>query len=662
MELIHNLPNGPLDEYRKRASFNWKSLKLHLEGEDFVQSQENLWNFIKNRQEFQYPKESLNLDDTRKRAYRQVMALSKIKDDKFGTWAQWLRFYDASIGPIRRLSQEVVPEAIRDLGTERHRKLISKFIDGTFLGCLCFTEIAHGSNLKGLKTSATYNVATESFILHTPNFEDAKCWSGLLGKTATHALLYAQLITPDGIKHGLHPFIVPIRDAETRLPLAGLIIGDMGEKIGLNGLDNGFMLFKNYSLPREYLLNKIADVSKDGIYSTSVKKQDKRFAKFLSPLSTGRVGITLHATMFSRLALTIATRYCAVRRQFGPNEKEEVPVIEYQVQQGRLFPHIATLYAWTIFGYYILRMSDVQTKKSSPAENAEMHALISATKPLSTWSAQAAIQDCREACGGHGYLKASRLGEMRDSNDPSATYEGENTVLIQQASNWLLNQWDNFKRGKGISTPLGTAGFIKTSVYILSQKFHATSIEETLKLDNLLIMHKWLVCYHLKKTYEQMQFLRKQGMNSFEIRNNSQMFFARTLSLVYAEHAVVKIFMDRINDPVFPESERCVLRKLCALFSAWCLEKRMSDFYAGGFANANSKLDVLLREGIVSLNKDLLSEVVALIDVLAPPDFVVNSPLGMSDGEIYKHLEETFFKDPKNFERPSWWMELKSNL
>lgn len=143
----------------------------------------------------------------------------------------------------------------------------------------------------------------------------------------------------------------------------------MGEKNGLNGLDNGFLLFKNYSLPREYLLNKIADVSKDGIYNTSVKNQDKRFgkiclwifhyffenisisnlfirfdlnffpnillsflAKFLSPLSNGRVGITLHATMFSRLALTIATRYCAVRRQFGANENEEEPVIEYQVQ------------------------------------------------------------------------------------------------------------------------------------------------------------------------------------------------------------------------------------------------------------------------------------------------------------------------------------------
>lgn len=75
------------------------------------------------------------------------------------------------------------------------------------------------------------------------------------------------------------------------------------------------------------------------------------------------------------------------------------------LQQGRLFPHLATLYAWTIFGYNIFRTSDVNSKKSSAAEKAEMHALISATKPLSTWSAQTAIQDCREACGGHGYLK-----------------------------------------------------------------------------------------------------------------------------------------------------------------------------------------------------------------------------------------------------------------
>ena len=48
-------------------------------------------------------------------------------------------------------------------------------------------------------------------------------------------------------------------------------------------------------------------------------------------------------------------------------------------------------------------------------------------------------------------------------------------------------------------------------------------------------MFKWLNCYYLKKTYEHVKNLRKNGSSSFEVRNNSQTYLARTLSLVYAE-------------------------------------------------------------------------------------------------------------------------------
>lgn len=58
------------------------------------------------------------------------------------------------------------------------------------------------------------------------------------------------------------------------------------------------------------------------------------------------------------------------------------------------------------------------------------------------------------------------MGELRNNHDACVTYEGDNNVLGQQASNWLIRQWEN-----GVESPAGTANFIKIRDEIASNTF-----------------------------------------------------------------------------------------------------------------------------------------------------------------------------------------------
>lgn len=117
------------------------------------------------------------------------------------------------------------------------------------------------------------------------------------------------------------------------------------------------------------------------------------------------------------------------------------------------------------FIFNFLNFAYIQTHEVS-----EIHALVSCSKSLITWTARDAIQEARECCGGHGYLKAANLGELRNNHDPSCTYEGDNNVLGQQASNWLVRQYEN-----GVDNPSGTAEFVNRQKFILEYNFEKLS-------------------------------------------------------------------------------------------------------------------------------------------------------------------------------------------
>ena len=116
-------------------------------------------------------------------------------------------------------------------GNDYHKRLTMEAARMDFIGCFAMTELTHGSNVMELKTTATYDPTTKEFVINTPTDNDIKVWIGNLAKDATYALVWARLIT-QGKDHGVHPFVIQIRDKLYHKPFPGLLIGDMGSKVG----------------------------------------------------------------------------------------------------------------------------------------------------------------------------------------------------------------------------------------------------------------------------------------------------------------------------------------------------------------------------------------------------------------------------------------------
>lgn len=656
----HTIPRARLDEIVKQMEqvplLNRRTLFLELSRED----------------QFRY-------------AYKVTAKMIELKN-KYGWTEEELSFASSPVfGQYlpNRLHSSAFMYVIQVIGSdEQARKWIPLCQTYQMIGCYAQTELGHGSNLQKLQTKAYFDPATKDLALFSNDrISSRKWWIGGLGITSDHAAVQALLYFPpkddpnctDKSKYtnlGPHLFIVPIRNPKTRVPLPGVTVGDIGPKAanGFSIIDNGYLVLNNVRIPADNLLNRFTKIDTSGPVSKYVLNGNPRV--MYASMTNLRAGYPLSVGIPLAKAVTIASRYLTIRRQFqqavqkgdGKGEKpvmseQEVQVIKYSSVYMRLVPFIALAYSMGFVNDAIQQKFNsmmtelVETGKDNLLP--EVHSLTSALKGVVSMQGTRAIEQCQILMGGHGFMYNSGLSTLYGNALPSQTFEGENYVVAQQtasalvkvvdiilakgkdfahanafpAAQFLINTIDNFGTHKngtstGESSPKTTKEWLQDDEYLI-HLLEARTTVLLLEYKNALNSRPANEIKHLSANVgfafgEQFlvtEFLR--GSLSKIPANGNSTSSTQQISLSMARVLALQHILDNIGTLV---------------------EHSQVQGYSIG------PLRAALEQEIVKL----APHVVALTDAFGFTDYELNTTLGNKDGEPYAHLVEASKKSSLN--------------
>ncbi|KAG0026414.1 fatty-acyl coenzyme A oxidase [Podila clonocystis] len=521
------------------------------------------------------------------------------------------------------------------------------------VGCFAMTELGHGSNVAGLETTATFDEAADQFVIHTPTVTATKWWIGGAAHTATHCVVFAQLIVR-GKRYGTKSFVVQLRDTHTYTLMPGVNIGDIGKKMGRDGIDNGWIQFTNVRIPRTNMLMKHTKVSRAG----EVKEPPMAQLTY-GALIQGRVAMVVDSGNIAKKAVTIAGRYAAVRRQFSssPHDVQETKLIDYAIHQYRLMPLLAMAYAFHFTGVETQKLYDhLMDKLESTQPNdasmqevldtlKETHATSAGLKAFCTWSTLNAIEACRQTLGGHGYSAYTGLATTYNDFAVHCTWEGDNTILTLQSGRYLVSCYREALAGK--AQPEGVS-YLNNLDSLLNLGCGVKSNEGILNFD--IIQEAWNVVTAnvVKKAGDDFENSIKQGLSpeaAYEECSQARLAAAKIHSFGY----IFRRFAQAVKSA--PEGLRPILAKVCFLYGLYSIEQN-SGFFLQYRYFTPSQMDYV-RAQVNVYCREVRQEYIPLIDAFNYSDYMINSPLGVYDGNVYeKYFDQVKRQNPVGGEHP----------
>jgi acyl-CoA oxidase len=482
------------------------------------------------------------------------------------------------------------------------------------------TETGHGSNVRDIETTATFDPETDELVVTTPHDLARKDYIGNAAAHGQLAVVFARLIV-DGTDHGVHAVLVPIRTADgTTMP--GVTIEDNGPKGGLNGVDNGRIWFDNVRVARSALLDRFGSISDEGIYTSGIPNPDRRFFTTIGTLVGGRVSVGSASVSVAKSALAIAVRYAHRRRQFGPVPGTEALLIDYPIHQHRLIPLLASTYA-----YHFAFEDLIDSFADDASDQREVEATAAGLKAFASWHALDTVQAAREACGGQGYLTENRLTTLRSDADVFTTYEGDNTVLTQLVAKGLLSefrqQFESMNTTGMVRYVLAraTAAITEAGPLTLSTTDQARVADPEWQLEQLI----WRRSQVIDSLAQRMKKRLSDGLDPFEAFTQVQVH-ATVAAASHVDVLVLRAFktaVGQVNDP----ENRTVLKTLVALHGLGAIEANLDWFQEHGRMSSSTVRTV--RTAREELIREVALDSLALVDAFGIPANVLGAPIAI---------------------------------
>ena len=520
---------------------------------------------------------------------------------------------------------------------------------GGFIGAYCQTELGHGSNVRGLETLATLDVANQEYEIHSPTLTSLKWWpTGMYA--STHAMVFAQLLI-NGKKFGLHGFMVQLRKSDGSL-MPGVELGEIGPKLNFTSNNIGYCSFNRVRIPMDRLFSKYSHVTPAGEYVAAPRSLSK--FKYIS-MMLARTSIVRIAYKMLAKAATIAIRYSAVRLQgFKPGaavdskgKREEVYILDYRVQQYRLFRALSYAYCLLWNSRYIhsyikgiqSRLADDDT--SAADDLPELHATLSGLKATATVTAHENIEEARKCCGGQGFLMSSGIAKLAPDFSEWVTVEGEQVILSLQCARFLL---------KAVRASRAGATLTETVRYIGQRSNDNATNPDVHSPSGILMLLKTrarMLAWRLAAQFD----VHEKSVGFDEALNQIAVLACRASAahvqafMYENNYKAIKTFFEKPGDDDDGNITKAMTR-LLMLHGLQLISENMGDFMSMPAMTENVVVDV--DQTITSLMDEIRPDAVPLVDSFGFLDSEIKSTLGKFDGNVYEAIVEEARKNPLN--------------